>query len=87
MAFTNHHNRTEPRREHLYFVHVEADKTNTKPPSSFICQETETYWSLHTGLMHNWHLKYNSNKTSRGLSSNSGGEDICYIKFYLKKML
>lgn len=41
--------------------------------------------SLLTGLMHSCQLKHNSNKASRGLSSNSGGEGFVTHNFIFKK--
>jgi len=70
---------------------MEAASINTKPLQSSerldLPGNKHTHWSLHTGLMHNWHLKYNSNQASGGLSSNSGGEDFVTPNFIFIKML
>lgn len=71
MTCTNNYSRTALRTEQLFY---------------FVCVEAD---AINTKLLHSsgWHLKYNSNKTFGGFSSNSDGEDFVTSNFIFTKMV
>lgn len=83
MTSTNNHSVKALRRNSWFTFHVGGwqHKTSLTAPAGLIWQGTKP----HTGLMHNWHLKYNSKKASGGCSSSLGGEDFVTSNFIFYK--